>query len=94
MAGSMTMRVTSPKHVLVRTFENESVLLNLDSESYHGLDDVGTRMWQALTSSENIEAAYQKLLADYEVDPALLRQDLDDFVAKMVQRGLLALHDN
>ncbi len=94
MAVSMTMRVTSPKHVLVRTFENESVLLNLDSESYHGLDDVGTRMWQALTSSENIEAAYQKLLADYEVDPALLRQDLDDFVAKMVQRGLLALHDN
>jgi len=94
MAVSMTMRVTSPKHVLVRTFENESVLLNLDSENYHGLDDVGTRMWQALTSSENIEAAYQKLLADYEVDPALLRQDLDDFVAKMVQRGLLALHDN
>jgi len=94
MAVSMTMRVTSPKHVLVRTFENESVLLNLESESYHGLDDVGTRMWQALTSSENIEAAYQKLLADYEVDPALLRQDLDDFVAKMVQRGLLALHDN
>jgi hypothetical protein len=94
MAVSMTMRVTSPKHVLVRTFENESVLLNLDSESYHGLDDVGTRMWQALTSSENIEAAYQKLLADYEVDPVLLRQDLDDFVAKMVQRGLLALHDN
>jgi len=94
MAVSMTMRVTSPKHVLVRTFENESVLLNLESESYHGLDDVGTRMWQALTSSENIEAAYQKLLADYEVDPAVLRQDLDDFVAKMVQRGLLALHDN
>ena len=94
MAVSMTMRVASPKAVLVRTFENESVLLNLDSESYHGLDDVGTRMWQALTSSENIEVAYQKLLADYEVDPALLRQDLDDFVAKMVQRGLLALHDN
>ena len=94
MAFSVKMRVTSPKHVLVRTFENESVLLNLDSESYHGLDDVGTRMWQALTSSENIQAAYEKLLMDYEVDASLLRQDLDDFVAKMVQRGLLELHDN
>lgn len=93
MPLSMSIRVTSPKNVLVRTFENETVLLNLDSESYHGLDDVGTRMWQALTSSENIEAAYQKLLADYEVEPAQLRQDLDDFVAKMVQRGLLEIHD-
>ena len=93
MPFSMNMRVTLPMNILVRTFENESVLLNLDSESYHGLDDVGTRMWQALTSSENIEVAYQKLLADYEVDASQLRQDLDDFVAKMVQRGLLELHD-
>ena len=93
MPFSMNMRVTPPMNVLVRTFENESVLLNLDSESYHGLDDVGTRMWQALTSSENLQAAYEKLLADYEVDASQLRQDLDDFVAKMVQRGLLELHD-
>lgn len=93
MPFSMNIRVTLPMNVLVRTFENESVLLNLDSECYHGLDDVGTRMWQALTSSENLQAAYEKLLADYEVDPSQLRQDLDDFVAKMVQRGLLAVHD-
>jgi hypothetical protein len=93
MTFSMKMRVAFPKNVLVRTFENESVLLNLDTECYHGLDDVGARMCQALTSSENIQAAYQKLLADYEVDPSLLQQDLDDFVAKMVDRGLLELHE-
>ena len=88
------MRASVPKHVLVRTFENESVLLNLDSECYHGLDDVGTRMWEALTTSGNIQAAYDKLLAEYEVDASVLRQDLDDFLAQMVQRGLLELHDN
>jgi hypothetical protein len=93
MSFSMDIRVILPANVLVRTFENESVLLNLDSECYHGLDDVGTRMWQALTSSENLQAAYDNLLADYEVDPSQLRQDLDDFVAKMVQRGLLEVHD-
>ena len=91
MAFPMKMRVTFPKNVLMRAFENETVLLNLDTESYHGLDDVGTRMCQALTSSENIQEAYQKLLADYEVDPIMLRQDLDDFLANMVQRGLLEL---
>ena len=67
MTLSMQIRVTLPKNVLVRTFETESVLLNLDTECYHGLDDVGSRMCQALTSSRYIEAAYQKLLADYEV---------------------------
>ena len=66
-----------PNQVLVRTFQNESVLLNLDRESYHGLDDVGTRMWQALSQSENIQAAYESLLSEYEVNAATLRKDLD-----------------
>jgi hypothetical protein len=72
---------------LVRTFEKESVLLNLDSESYHGLDDVRRRRWQALTSSANIQVAGEKLRADY------MREDVDDFVPKMVQRGLLAIQE-
>jgi hypothetical protein len=94
MPFSMNMRVSLPKQVLVRTFEKESVLLNLDSECYHGLDDVGTRMWEVLTTSENIQAAFDKLLAEYEVDAVRLRQDLDDFISQMVQRGLLEVHDN
>ncbi len=94
MAVPMTMRVIPSKNVLVRTFETESVLLNLDTESYHGLDDVGTRIWQALISSKTIQEAYDKLLQEYEVEATVLRQDLDDFVDKMVQRGLLEVHEN
>ncbi len=93
MAVSANMKVALPKNVLLRTFENESVLLNLDTECYHGLDDVGTHMYQALAESENIQAAYQKLLADYEVDPDQLRRDLDNFIAELVQRGLLELRE-
>ena len=89
---SFTMQVSVPKHILVRTFENESVILNLETESYHGLDNVGTRMWEALTRSENIQAAYESLLSDYEVDPATLRQDLQDFINQMVTRGLVDLN--
>jgi len=89
---SFTMQVSVPKHILVRTFKNESVILNLETESYHGLDNVGTRMWEALTRSENIQAAYESLLSDYEVDPATLRQDLQDFINQMVTRGLVDLN--
>jgi hypothetical protein len=93
MPFSMTMRVTSPKHVLVRTFENESVLLNLDSESYHGLDDMGTHMWQAVTQSKTIQDAYNLLLSEFEVDPGTLKKDLTDFIERLVQRGLVEIHE-
>ena len=54
--------VRAPGHVLVRELEGESVLLNLDSEAYFGLDEVGTRMWAVLTTSPTIQAAYDELL--------------------------------
>jgi hypothetical protein len=91
MTISFTMQVSVPKHILVRTFENESVLLNLETESYHGLDDVGTRMWQALTQAENIQRAYESLLSDYQVDETTLRQDLQVFLQELVSRGLVEL---
>ncbi len=84
-------QVSIPKNVLVQTFDNESVLLNLDTEQYHGLDDVGTRMWLALTQTGTIQEAFERLLTEYRVEPGTLKQDLDDFVKKLRQRGLVEL---
>ena len=94
MPISFKAKISVPKQVLVRTFQNESVLLNLDSESYHGLDDVGTRMWQALSQSANIQAAYESLLSEYAVDAATLQKDLEAFIENMVERGLVEVIDN
>jgi hypothetical protein len=92
MTISPTAEIIIPKNVLVRVFENESVLLNLESENYHGLDDVGTRMWQALSESKTIQDAFEKLQTEYDVDAATLQKDLNDFVERLVQRGLVELH--
>ena len=93
MAVSFKAKISVPEQVLVRTFKNESVLLNLDTECYHGLDDVGTRMWQALSQSENIQAAFEALLPEYEVDGATLHKDLEAFIESMVERGLVEVID-
>ena len=61
MSIDYSMKISVPSHVLVRVFENESVILNLNTESYHGLDDVGTRMWTALTRSASIQEAFEVL---------------------------------
>lgn len=89
MSIDYAMKISVPKHVLVRVFENESVILNLNTESYHGLDDVGTSMWTALTKSASIQEALEALLSEYDAEPAQLRQDLDDFLDKLHQRGMV-----
>jgi hypothetical protein len=84
-----SQRVSVPEDVLVNVLGGESVLLNLDTESYYGLDEVGTRMWQVLTESESIQEAYDQLLSEYDVEPEKLHADLSELVGELAERGLV-----
>ena len=89
MTITFSDRVVVPDGVLISRLQEESVLLNLESERYFGLDDVGTRFLTVLTSSESIQAAYETLRGEYDVDPRALRDDLRELVEKLVDQGLL-----
>jgi len=86
---TFNQRAAAPAHVLVRFLDQESVLLNLETEQYFGLDETGTRMWQLVTTSPNIDAAYQGLLEEYDVQPELLRENLSELLGHLVEHGLL-----
>lgn len=86
---SFTDRAAAPTHVLVRYLDKESVLLNLETEQYFGLDETGTRMWQLITVSPCIDSAFQELLAEFDVEPELLRSNLTDLLSRLVDNGLL-----
>ncbi len=89
MSVAFTQRVVVPAHVMVRQVEGESVLLDLESERYFGLDEVGTRMWTRLTESDSIQAAYEALLNEYEVEGEQLRGHLVELIEKLVENGLV-----
>jgi Coenzyme PQQ synthesis protein D (PqqD) len=91
MQISFSDRVRVPDDVLISQLQEESVILNLDSERYFGLDDVGTRMLSVLSTSDSIEAAYESLLAEYDVDSHVLRQDLLALVENLLQKGIVTV---
>jgi hypothetical protein len=78
-----------PDTVLVRELQGETVLLDLASETYFGLDEVGTRMWRALSEGGAIRAACDLLLEEYDVDRTVLEADLRALAARLVDAGLL-----
>lgn len=84
-------KVIAPSHVLVRFMDNESVLLNMETERYFGLDETGTRMWQLSTGESSIELAYQQLLSEYDIDADTLRQNLGELLEKLTENGLLTI---
>ena len=93
MTISLSMRVSAVPDTLIQELDGESVLLNLASERYFGLDEVGTRMWQVLTTKSTIQAAHEALLSEYQVEGEVLRHDLLELVEKLVAHGLVAVSD-
>ena len=92
MSISFSDRVKIPDDVLISKLQEESVILNLDSERYYGLDDVGTRILSVLTTSESIEAAYETLVKEYDVDAHVLRQDLIELIENLSKQGLISIN--
>jgi hypothetical protein len=89
MTTSTATRIVVSSDVMFRNVGDESVLLHLGSETYMGLDSVGTRMWALLTESGSVDAAYDALLNEYEVNADQLRHDLEQFVAKLLENKLI-----
>ena len=84
-------RVRIPEDVLVSDLDGESVILNLKTESYFGLDEVGARMWAAVTTADSIEAGVTALTAEFDVEPSELRKDLSELLDTLLEHGLLEL---
>lgn len=83
--------VTLSAEVLFQEVGNEAVLLDLKSERYFGLDEVGTRVWQLMQESGELEALFKVLLAEYDVRPERLQADLDDLLARLEEAGLIQI---
>ena len=94
-ASSMPGPVRVPPDVLMQRLpDGESVFLNLATEEYYGLDSTGTLMWEALTEAGDVERAHARLLTELDVEPGVLRRDLEVFVRKLRDRGLLEVADD
>ncbi|MGD8367161.1 MAG: PqqD family protein [Desulfobacterales bacterium] len=89
MGIDFTKRAVVPTQVMFRELEGESVLLNIETETYFGLDDVGTRMWRQLTESPSIQLAYDALLSEYDVTPDTLKKDLGSLLEELFENGLI-----
>jgi hypothetical protein len=91
MNAVLPKRLRIPEQVLAEELEGESVLLNLQTERYYGLNDIGTRVWQLLHETESSDTLVRTLMDEYEVEEATLRADLAGLFDKMAAAGLVEI---
>ena len=88
---NLNQTITLSPDVISQEVSGETVLLDLESEHYFGLDEVGTRIWQLAKETNDLKAIYQTLLAEYDVSESRLQQDLDNLLLEISGLGLITL---
>jgi hypothetical protein len=86
---SLEARIVVAPDVLFRLLGDEGVLVNLRTEQYLGVNAVGARMWELLSTSASIQTALDQLVQEYEVEPARLRADLIEFIDSLLAQHLI-----
>ena len=86
---NLDTKLNVPQQVMSRLVGDETVLLDLASGLYFGLDGVGKLIWESVSEGHDLAAAVKSVVAEYDVDEGQAEADVLDFAATLVKRGLL-----
>lgn len=78
-----------PKTVLSRTVGTETILLNLETSTYHSLNSVAGRFWTLILEGNDFQEALATLRDEYDVEPGQLEADLCELCDELESLSLL-----
>ena len=78
-----------PRHVVYRDFASETVLLNIETGTYHGLNPVAGRMLEVLDKLGSVREAVPVLAREFEQPTEVIERDLTGLCEGLIRRGLL-----
>lgn len=85
----MKARVRVPEHVVYRDFGDETVILNLHSGMYHGLNSTAALIVERLSESENVSAAVARLTSETGQPREVIERDVAKLCDALSERGLI-----
>jgi hypothetical protein len=86
---NLSEKVTIPAQVMARTVGDETVILDLASGTYFGLDPIGARVWALLGEGRALAEICATMLEEYEVVREQLEADVLSLATELAERGLV-----
>jgi Coenzyme PQQ synthesis protein D (PqqD) len=84
-----TSNISVPRHVVYRSFPSETVVLNLETGKYHGLNATAGTMLEALESASCVSDAASALASRYTQPEQVIERDMYELCNVLLERGLI-----
>jgi hypothetical protein len=85
---SLDDRLAPTDQVVIRELAGESVILDLKSGSYFGLNGVGTRAWALMAQGGTLRDVNAALTDEYDAPAAVIQHELLRFAGELCEHGL------
>jgi hypothetical protein len=72
----------------------ESVILQLKSGIYYGLNEVGSVIWQLINEPKTVQSLYDAVLAEYEVDTQTCENDVQVLLRDLLEAQLIEIRES
>jgi hypothetical protein len=83
--------VVAGRELVAANLDGEVVILGFQSGSYFGLDQVGTLVWELIQEPRKVVELRDRILEEYEVEPAQCEQDLLLLLENMLEKQLIVV---
>lgn len=88
-ASLLEVRLRVPEHVVYRDFGDDTVILNLESGRYHGLNPTAALMVTALDESPTVAAAIERVTGETGQPSEVIKRDVLALCGTLADRGLM-----
>ncbi len=88
---NLSDKVSIPTQVMARTVGDETVILDLASGTYFGLDPVGARIWALMGEGAMLAEICATMLEEYDVQRDQLETDVLRLAEELCAKGLIRL---
>ena len=86
----LSNRFAIKPNAMARQLGEETVILDLESGTYFGLDPVGARIWQLMKEGKSLAEICEVMLDEYEVSREKLERDALALAQDLEARSLIS----
>jgi Coenzyme PQQ synthesis protein D (PqqD) len=83
--------ITRSTELIIAPVHDETVMMDIQSGHYYGLDDIGSEIWRRLEAPRTFGDLVDSLVADYDADRSVIAEDVRTLLSVMVEHNVVTL---
>lgn len=80
---------TLNSNFIIQNYKNTYSIFDPDSSTLFTLNTIGSEIIQAIIKKRQFELLYTELSQQYNVEPTLVKKDLNDFIRLLLKKNII-----